>query len=380
MTRDFLFLAASLFCWGIGEGMFFYFQPIYLERLGASPVTIGFVLGLGGLAMTFSHIPAGWLADRVGRRPLLWAAWLAGLAAAWLMALAEGLTVFAAGAVLYNFTAFVISPLNSYLTEARGRLSVGRAITLSSSAFTAGAVLGPLSGGLLGQAFGLRAVYFAAAGLFVLSTLLIFFLRAQPRAAHDGRQSFRDLLANPRYLNFLGLAFLVFFALYLPQPLTPNFLQNQRGLSLAQIGQLGSLGSLGNTVFNLALGQLAPRLGFFLAQGGVLLFGLLIWKGGGLPWYGAAYFMLGGYRAARSLASAQVRSFVEAHQMGLAYGIAETLNSLPLFLAPPLAGWLYELRPDLIYPVSLAAIALALLLSLRYLPRPLPDPLPVSQE
>lgn len=380
MTRDYLFLVASLFCWGIGEGMFFYFQPIYLQQLGASPVTIGFVLGLGGLVMTFSHIPAGWLADRIGRRPLLWAAWLCGLLSAWLMALAEGLVVFAAGAVLYNFTAFVISPLNSYLTEARGKLSVGRAITLSSSAFATGSVLGPWSGGLLGEAFGLRAVYFAAAGLFVLSTLLVFFLCPQPLEAHDGRGSFRDLLSNPRYLNFLGLAFLVFFALYLPQPLTPNFLQNQRHLSLAFIGQLGSLGSLGNAVFNLVLGQLAPRLGFFLAQAAVLFFGLLIWKGSGLPWYGAAYFMLGGYRAARSLASAQVRSFVKSHQMGLAYGIAETLNSLPLFLAPPLAGWLYELRPDLIYPVSLAAIGLTLLLSLLWLPRPAPDPLPVSQD
>ncbi len=380
MTRDFLLLAASLFCWGIGEGMFFYFQPIYLERLGASPVTIGFVLGLGGLVMTFAHIPAGWLADRIGRRPLLWAAWLFGLAAAWLMALANGLLVFAIGAVLYNFTAFVISPLNSYLTTARGKLSVGRAITLSSSAFASGSVLGPFSAGLLAEALDLRAVYFAAAGLFVLSTLLVFFLRPQPLEAHDGRQSFRDLLANSRYLNFLGLAFLVFFALYLPQPLTPNFLQNERGLSLARIGQLGSLGSLGNAVFNLALGQLAPRLGFFLAQAGVLLFGLLIWKGSGLPWYGAAYFMLGGYRAARALASAQVRSFVKAHQMGLAYGIAETLNSLPLFLAPPLAGWLYELRPDLIYPVSLTVIGLALLFSLRFLPRPAAEPLPVSQD
>lgn len=374
MTRDFLLLAASLFCWGIGEGMFFYFQPIYLEHLGASSVKIGFVIGLGGLMMALAHIPAGWLADRFGRRPLLWAAWFIGLTAAWLMALAESLLVFSIGAILYSFTAFVASPLNSYLTDARGKLSVGRAITLISSAFASGATLGPFSAGLLAEALGLRAIYFAAAGLFLLSTLLVIFLRPQPREKQEGHSPVRDLLSNARYLNFLGLAFLVFFALYLPQPLTPNFLQNQRGLSLAQIGQLGSLGSLGNAIFNLALGQLAPRLGFFLAQGGVFFFTLLIWKGSGLPWYGMAYFMLGGYRAARALASAQVRTFVQAHQMGLAYGLTETIASLPLFLAPLLAGWLYELRPDLVYPVSLIAIGLALLLSLRYLPHPLAEP------
>ncbi|MCS7010049.1 MAG: MFS transporter [Anaerolineales bacterium] len=380
MTRDYLFLSASLFLWGIGEGMFFYFQPIYLAQLGASPMTIGFVLGLGGLVMTLAHIPAGWLADRWGRRPLLWTAWVMGLISAWLMALAKGLRVFAIGAIMYNFTAFVIAPLNSYLTEARGKLSIGRAITLSSSAFASGSVLGPFSAGLLAETFSLRAIYFAAAGLFVLSTLLVFFLRPQPREVHDGQESFRDLLDNTRYLNFLRLSFLAFFALYLPQSLTPNFLQNQRGLSLAQIGQLGSLGSLGNAVFNLVMGQLSPRLGFLLSQGGVLLFTLLIWKGSSLPWYGAAYLMLGGYRAARALASAQARSLVKAHQMGLAYGIVETLNSLPLFLAPPVAGRLYELRPDLIYPLSLAMIALALLLSLLLLPVPRSDSIHLSQD
>ncbi len=380
MTRDYLLLIASLFLWGIGEGMFFYFQPIYLQQLGASPVTIGFVLGLGGLVMAFAHVPAGWLADRIGRRPLLWAAWLIGLTAAWLMALGNVLLAFSLGVVLYNFTAFVIAPLNSYLTAARGKLSVGRAITLSSSAFASGSVLGPISGGLLGETFGLRAVYYAAAMLFVFSTLLIFFVHSQPLEEHDGRQSFRTLLANPRYLNFLVLAFLVFFALYLPQPLTPNFLQNQRHLSLVHIGQLGSLGSLGNAVFNLMLGQLSPRLGFLLAQAGVLIFGIFIWQGSGLPWYGVAYFMLGGYRAARALASAQVRSFVEAHQMGLAYGIAETLNSLPLFLAPPIAGWLYDLRPDFIYPVALTFIGLGLILSLFFLPRPAVETQPGLQD
>ncbi|MGQ9833791.1 MAG: MFS transporter, partial [Candidatus Villigracilaceae bacterium] len=294
MTPDYLFLMVSLFVWGIGEGMFFYFQPIYLQQLGASPVVIGFVLGLGGLVMTFSHIPAGWLADHIGRRPLLWGAWVFGLLAAWLMALGRTLPLFSLGLVLYNFTAFVASPLNSYLTIARGKLSVGRAITLSSSAFAFGSVLGPLSGGLLGEAFGLQTIYLAAALLFVLSTLLVFFVRAQPIEPHDGRQSFRALLANHRYLTFVGIAFLVFFAIYLPQPLTPNFLQNQRNLSLVQIGQLGSLGSLGNAVFNLVLGQLTPRLGFLLAQVGGFLFGVFICQGSGLRWYGAAYLMIVG--------------------------------------------------------------------------------------
>ncbi|MFN3742998.1 MAG: MFS transporter [Anaerolineales bacterium] len=368
MKRDFVLVWLSLLFWGIGEGAFFYFQPIYLQQLGASPLLIGSVLGLGGLAMTLSHIPAGFLADRIGRRPLLWAAWVIGLVASFLMAAATSIEIFSAGLILYSFTGFVVAPLNSYLTHARGRLLVGRALTLISFGFASGATLGPFVGGLLGNAFGLRAIYFAANLLFLISTVLIFFIRPQPLEPHDGRPPFQALLANQHYRNFLSLSFLVFFVLYLPQPLTPNFLQNERALPLTYIGLLGSLGSLGNALFNLALGQLPLHIGFSLAQASVLFFSLLIWRGDNLFWYGVAYVMLGGYRAARALASAQIRSFVEAHQMGLAYGIVEAVASLPLFLAPPLAGWLYSVRADLIYPLSLGLIGLGLFLSQRLVP------------
>ena len=67
MTRDFLYVIISLFTWGVGEGAFFYFQPLFLEELGASPIVIGAILGGVGVAMTVVHIPAGYLADRFGR-------------------------------------------------------------------------------------------------------------------------------------------------------------------------------------------------------------------------------------------------------------------------------------------------------------------------
>ena len=76
MTKDFVYLAISLFTWGLGEGLFMYFQPLYLEELGASPISIGAILGIVGISMTVVHIPAGYLADRIGRRKLVWAGWI----------------------------------------------------------------------------------------------------------------------------------------------------------------------------------------------------------------------------------------------------------------------------------------------------------------
>lgn len=138
MSRDLILFAITLFTWGIGESMFFIFQPLYLEQLGASPLEIGTILGAMGIAMATAHIPAGYLADRFGRRPLIWTAWLFGLTAAWLMALARSLPGFIAGMLLYSLTAFVSSPMNSYITAARGRLSIGRVLTLISASYNGG--------------------------------------------------------------------------------------------------------------------------------------------------------------------------------------------------------------------------------------------------
>lgn len=373
MTADLVLLGLSMLTWGFGEGMFYIFQPLYLQQLGADPLQIGYILGGLGIAMTIAHIPAGYLADRIGRRPMLWASWIMGALAAWMMALSNTLFLFSTGLLLYGLTAFVVAPLNSYVTAARGKLSVGRAFTLISALYSTGAVLGPLVGGWIGQSYGLRMAYVAASLVFLVSTAMILFLRAQPTEHHDLENPPINLLANRRYIAFMSVAFLAMFATYLPQPLTPNFLQNQRGLSVELIGQMGALNNLGNVLLNLVLGSISARLGFVLGQVAVGLFAVLMWRGTGLPAYALGYFMLGGYRAARPLIAAQVRTLVHQAQMGLAYGITEAINSLPLVMAPPIAGFLYVIGPALVYPISLVLIAISILVSLRFAPRHTPQ-------
>jgi MFS family permease len=212
-------------------------------------------------------------------------------------------------------------------------------------------------------------VYFIASGMFVVSTVLIQFIAPQPRDDHDPVNPPPSLFTNRRYLGFLAIFFAVAYATYLPQPFTPNFLKNERGLSLSIIGQLGSIGYFGNTILNLVLGQLQARWGFLLGQLGVAAFTLLLWRGTGFGWFALGYFMLGGFRALRGLGVALVRPFVQDSQMGLAYGIAETFGSATVLLAPPVAGYLYTANPTLMYPVGLGLIGLGAILTLVFVPR-----------
>ncbi len=369
MNRSLLWLGGALLTWGIGESMFLLFQPVFLQQLGAGPIEIGVILGAWGAIMTFAQIPAGHLSDRIGRRPLLIAAWMIGIAATLLMAIARSLPVFVAGIFLYGFTAFVASPIDSYTTAARGNWSVARAITFGSMMYNAGAVIGPVTGGWLSDHYGRSAVYFAACGVFVVSTIIIQFIAAQPRDTHDPLNPPPSLLSNRRYIVFLAVYFLVSFANYLPQPFTPNFLKSARGLSLTHIGELGSIGYFGSSALNLVLGQLEARLGFLIGQLSVAAYALLLWRTTDFGWFAIGYFLLGGYRALRMLGVAQVRPFVHESQMGLAYGFAETCGGAAVLLAPPLAGYLYSRGVELMYPIGLILIAVGVALTLLFVPR-----------
>lgn len=370
MRRDLLLVALALATWGIGEGMFLYFEPLYLQELGADPLLIGSILGGVGAAMVVSYLPAGYLSDRFGRRLMLRVAWLIGTAATWVMALSNSLPTFVAGMALYGFTSFVIVPLNSYITHARGSWSVGRTITLVSASFNTGVILGPLIGGWIGNEFGLQRTFLFAAMLFIISTAIIFTISSQPVGDPEDRQGDGGIKAmlTHRYVRYLVLIFFVMLALYLPQPLSQNFLQNERGLNLVQIGQLISMRSIGLVILNLTLGQMNARLGFLWAQLGMAMFSLLIWQGSNMLWYSIGYFLLGSYQTCRSLAIAQGRSLIQTARMGLGYGMIETAMTAAVMIAPPLAGLIYKQDPTWVYPASIILIAIALLVSLLFSP------------
>jgi len=363
MTRDLFFLALALFTWGMGEGAYLAFQPLYLQQLGARPVDIGLILGGFGLSAMLSHVPAGYLSDKIGRRPLIWAGWFLGLAGAWLMALAGSLVLFVTGMMVVALGLFVMAPMDSYIAIARGKWSVGRAFTVISASYNMGGTIGPLIGGAIGEGAGVKIIFLASACLFVVSFLFVLFLRPQPIIHPMALETREERRLNPRHLGYFGLLFLASFAMYLPQPLSPNFLQNQRGLSLLQIGQLYSICGIGIVLLNLILGHLEARRGFIIGQIAVAAFSLLIWRGTSLVWYAFGYFLLGGFKTARSLGISQVRLLVHPARMGLAFGLTESLSSLAMVLAPALAGLLYERDPELVYILSIGLILLVVVIS-----------------
>src|SRR5688572_7755719 len=136
MNRNIPLIAIALFLWGVGERMFLNFMPIYLDRqFSLSKYHIGIVLGAYALSMAITHLPAGRLADRIGRRPLFVSARLIGLVTTLIMGFALSFPLYLIGLLGYGLTAFVSAPLSSYVTAARGKWSVGTVLSLTNAAF-----------------------------------------------------------------------------------------------------------------------------------------------------------------------------------------------------------------------------------------------------
>ncbi|MEN6571456.1 MAG: MFS transporter [Anaerolineaceae bacterium] len=371
MNRSYLFIILSLFTWGVGEGLFLYFQPLYLQQLGANPVLIGTILGVMGVVMALAQVPAGKLADRVGSRSLMVASWTVGTAAALLMAFAKTLPVFAVGLIIYGASGFSISAMNRYIIDVRGKFTVGRSLTLASGLYNLGAVVGPVTGGLLANKYGYQTIFFVSFVVFVISTILILSIEKHPPVHHEdsNSQAAHGMTRNPAFFFFAAMVFMLIISLDLAQPLTPNFLQNQQGFDPALIGIMGSVGNLGNALSMLLLGSLRPIVGMLAGQTMVAGFAALFLFGNSPVLFGMGYFLFGGFRLSKTMVLAFARPLVHPEETGLAFGILETVSAFAIILAPVIAGVLYDQSPRLMYEVAFGAVLGSILITSFGLPR-----------
>ncbi len=369
MNRDLKLISVSLLIWGAGEGLFLFFQPLYLQQLGANTVQIGAILGLIGFSMGIAQIPAGWLSDRIGAKFILRLAWVVGTIATALMAFAENLPVFVTGMILYGLTAAVIAPMNSYIASVRGDLTIGRAITIAIGGYNLGAMVGPLTGGIVSQFLGLRSAYWLATILFVISTIAVFFLNENDRDIIQGPQDkFTAFLsANPNFVKYLIIVFLVIFSTYLPIPLTPNYLQCSRSVPYSLLGFLGGLASLGYVLLAIICGHLKPEKGLIIGQMLMILFSILIFAGSGMIFFSLAYLCASGYRFCRSMVVAYSRNLVKVKNIGLAFGIVETVCASAFTLAPIIAGVFSIHNSATVYLPSIFIASVILLFSILFL-------------
>ena len=259
----------------LGFGSIVPVAPLYAHTFGVPQAAIGLTIAIYGLARFVLNVPAGQLADRLGRRPTLAIGGLLTLIGNLLCALAPAYLPFlvarfvaGAGAALTLTSGLIV--LADITTPARR----GRVMATYSGVFMFATGAGPYPGGLLAEAYGLAAPFYAQAILGALAAAVAWFRVPETRGTHPDaalrptvalppfRAQLRLLTAQRGFLLVSLVSFSAFFArtggLF---SIIPILGQERLELSAAQIG-LG-LGLISVVGLGLAFpsGMLVDRFG-----------------------------------------------------------------------------------------------------------------------
>lgn len=183
------------------------FLPLYVEQLG---VTSHEALSLwSGLTFSVTFLVSaivspmwGSLADRKGRKLML-------LRASFGMAVAILLQAFATNVWQLFLLRAVMGLTSGYIPNAMALIASqvprersGWAISTLSTGQISGVIVGPLLGGFMADHLGLRPVFFATAGLLMISflvTLLLIKEGARPKISKDERLTGKEVFATLPY-------------------------------------------------------------------------------------------------------------------------------------------------------------------------------------
>ena len=214
------------------------------------------MFGVGNIAGALLVLPAGFIADRRGRRLVIVGSGIAGLLGVLtLLPLAHWEGAFISSVLYWAGTA-ALPVMSAHVAATAPRAFLGRAMGAVYGSFFAGFIVASPLAGTVAARFGFRAAIIIGAACFALSTTAALGLSAgrTPAARGSGRfpRSFWLLLS----LTPVGA-----FVAVLPTPLLPVYVRDVAGSPLELVGVYVACVSLGSAIFSAAAGRLADRFG-----------------------------------------------------------------------------------------------------------------------
>jgi MFS transporter, DHA1 family, multidrug resistance protein len=157
----------------LGFGSVVPVAPLYAASFGVTQAAIGLTIALYGLARFLLAVPAGRMADRIGRRGTLAVGGAVTVAGNLLCAVAPNYELFlGARFVAGAGAALILTAAQIVLADISAPSERGRMMGIYSGVFAFAVGIGPYPGGLLAERFGLNAPFVAYAVLASVVTLV----------------------------------------------------------------------------------------------------------------------------------------------------------------------------------------------------------------
>jgi MFS transporter, DHA1 family, tetracycline resistance protein len=345
-------LLLTVFVDMVGFGIVVPVLPLYTERFGASPFTIGMLLAVySGMGFIFSPI-VGALSDRLGRRSILLFSTIGQATAFFIMGAANLLLWLFIARTLDGIFGANVSTTQAYVADVTPPQERSRAMGLLGAAFGVGFIFGPLIGGVLSQ-ISLSAPFYFAGALAAANAVLIYFVLPESRPPEDDSRPDRDTfvtlfrqgsgsvivpLMAAYFFMMAGFSIVTaFFAIFTEDRFGYNASAN--GYIFATIGVIGVVvqGALiGPLVKNFTEKRIAV-LGLALLAGSIFLLPL--------AQRATTLFMVGvGIGVGNAFINPSINGLVSRsvnkHWQGRVLGLMQASASLGRFVGPLLGGWL----------------------------------------
>ncbi len=365
LPRDVRILVAVQILWGLGFGLVGPIQPLFLQSLGADASQIGLVFGIGNIAGGLLVLPAGFAADRRGRRLVIVASGISGTIGALSLVLLDHWEGAIASSILYWAGTAALPAMSAHVSQSVPRALLGRAMGMVYGAFFVGFILASPLAGTLAANIGMRATILVGSVFFGLSALGSLGLTPGRVARTVGAARF------PRaFWLLLALAPIGAFVAVLPTPLLPVYVRDVAGSPLELVGVFVACVSLGSALFSAAGGRLADRFGAapaVIANAIVLTVGCaiaaLLASNGVLV--GIGLVLTGANVASNPVLAALLERVVPQARAAVGYAAFQLVYAVGFGIGGIAAGSLYDADAHLPFLVTIAlALPVAMVFAL----------------
>ncbi|TSB46306.1 multidrug efflux MFS transporter [Alkalicoccobacillus porphyridii] len=338
------------------------FLPLYLRELGMTdPQEIslwaGVIFGANFLtAFIFSPF-WGRMADRHGRKLMI-------LRSGFGMAIVISLTGLAVGPISLLLLRLLNGVISGFIPAAIGLVSTntpkqhtGYALGILQSGTVAGAIGGPLIGGLMSQAFGYRMIFFITGAFILLAALVVtFFVKESFTPVESQKEKtstwseFKHITSKKPVLSIYAVILMIQFAIMGVNPLLSLFVEELSPAANVSLyaGVVVSVTGFANFLTSAWLGKVSDKRGahntLVFSLLGVALFTIPqvfvtdIWQLIVLRFF--VGLCLGGLLPA---ANTLIRMHAPKGMESRTYGFSNSAMYLGSMIGPVLGGWLVSI-------------------------------------
>lgn len=370
----------------LGFSFTFPFYPLFFEELGGfTTERAAFWAGLAGwvfgLGMGLSSPIWGVLGDRFGRKLNVLRSLILGGLFLTISGFSQTPFQLMASRFVIGATSGVVPTIMALVAAHTPRERLPFAAGIVQSGLFVGVALGPLLGGIIYDAWGMRAAFIATgAGLWSSALIVIFLVREDFHPAESSLGMVRPfvvlwrLSTSRAMLPLYGIVFLVLAAHLMIQPAIPGLVSIVEGGSDSGTasGIVFALGGIGSAISAVVMGWLAPKVGLQrVLMAGTVLAALAAL----VPYFAIDYLTLAVGFTAIALFSGGLSGLVNglialrspSGQHGAAFGSAQLAHAFGVALGPLAGGAMvvtWGLRSVFLFEVATFVLILLAVASL----------------